>query len=777
MNPFHNLKYILLGLMVMGCDLVSKEAASYPFDVKIDVKDGLISGSGMLLQRPEMSFRITSEDPGAVYTLIYSIDGGDSEIRGGLVGSDVFLNLGSEFSSMTKYGSHTIKGKVSLDKDKNRVKAFTATIWVKYAPVTVSDMYFSSYSGRKAFREKCVLDLDSSGDFVIVYSPTDSYTNVDIKCEPVGILEFELDKLAHEEGLISIPYSVKAIGEPRMTVSFTNGPDEQSFSYEVDCRDNGNTDYFVPFCDVPEAVMSGASFSVSVGLTSGNIEMPYRLCFKLDGEEIGLYEGVVFSPVVTYSFGSEGLAVGSHEFSCEVVAGEDRSELLSSAFYIVPSSLFMADSQGNVISVMPDVPVVLQVGRSYSLSFDGVPEEIMSFLTFVAGELGSFDGAEYLASGRGQTGLTVEACEGRGGSIRYSFSQIDKVCVNASIDDFSLVQEGVWTLLSLEDGDSSLSYTIDYYIDGQLFRRSETVLMNEPVECVLSDVPVGEHQLTVRVASYDGQSSVWEKTVDVYVSCPELQVRGTGDVIYDLPYYDCEYGMDFDYKKHVTLSLTGVPVRYLDRFDIVQGKGSYVLEKSSAGDGNVSWDIDPNTLGEQSFVLVYRGRNELNFEFPFDCYESINISLRLSGTDEDKTIVGEVSKFSSFTNLTVDTSFSAFGIVWVQFQEGDYLEPSGEQTWHRSKSFRSGTGTRTLSDISVPNSAFGNGYSIEYLVFTYLCVEFKRDGLPFTPFHKVTVSGKDNIILNAVDNASASTKYGIQVDCTTEPVKVFRVVR
>lgn len=713
---------LVLASFFAGCDFVEKEGLSYPFEVSLDVRDGLLNGEGDVIQRPEVNFKITSEDKGAVYTMVYSVDGGESVTRSNLVGGEVFVNLNSDFEGFKDYGNHTLKGKIVLDKDQNRAKAFSANVWMKYAPVTVSEMYFSTYSGRKDFKDKCVVNNESEGDFVILYSPVDSYTNVDIECKPTGIIEFSVDKKKHESGKISIPYIVKGIGEPMVKVTFSNGPDVQSLTYEVDCRDEGDSDYFIPALDVPVVALTGSEFSVSASLSAGNIEKPFSLSFSLDGEALLDVDDIYLSTAYTVSLSSAMIEPGEHEISCVFTTSNGRTVQKTGKTVFVSPAISLSSPDGGVISVTPGEQSVLCVGKTYTFVFGELSDDVLSNLRFTSGELGSLEGMNYSALRRGQNKVSLTASEGMGGSVVYDFNQLDILSLDFSVPDLSFAYEGINTSISLLNGDKDMSYTVEYFLNGASVYKNDSVLLSEPFKYTIYENHEGDNKVTIRVFSNDGLSTVWEKTVDVYVLI--LQLSGTGNR--NSGSFECireisDYGtFDLYYKEDYKFSFRDIPARFVNRFDIVNSS-NLTCEKKLPGDGSVYWLVKTMDMGSCSFDISYNdGKDTRYINVPFVCYEVFEIELATVTVNDARIgitywVTGKLTNARTFTGVSLKASAIVSGDYWVQFQEGDYLESANNEFFYFSDtSFSVADGATKLFRIDNALDKHWNYESLSY---------------------------------------------------------------
>ena len=732
-----------MALVASSCDFVSKEGASYPFDVTVDVRDGLLNADGTLVQHPEVAFKITSEDPGAVYTMVYSIDNGETVTRENLVGSDVSVILNSDFDEFKDYGSHVLKGKITLDKDTNRAKAFTATVWMKYVPIVVSEMYFNGYDGRKTFKDKCVLNSESSGDFVIVYTPVESYSNIDIKCAPEGVLEFDMSEMKHEAGKFTIPYPVNGVGEPKVSLTFTNGPDVNAYTHEVDCREDDASNYFVPYWEAPAVILSGAEYSVSVGLSSGNIEKPYNVSFMLDGQEISSYSDVMFNRPVAYTLSADGLQPGEHSLVCEVSIQNGNSVELSQTVFVVPQELSFSGSDGTLISSFPGQVSILAIGESYSLRYNDVPADVLSSLEFVSNSESTIEGMMYHASARGENTLTVSACDGQGGTLDYSLVHKDKIVLECTIPDLVFTDEGIKISMKLLKGDASKNYKAEISFDGSPDTAFAFNFSNGSFEYELNDDHrEGEHIVGVKVYSEDGFSTVWEKSSDVFIF--HLMFTAWNDN--ESFTFDALAGHELEYSHQYKLAFPNMPVRFVDRFSVVAMTEGITCDKRNLGEGSVYWDVQANKFGVESLWVLYTNASDVQskyiVKFP------VNDNFSLSFTTDGKYLYAQVSGVDSFSTMGVQGSYTVSGYAWGS-QSGDLEHIQSETTTLCDPMYceivcsnNSKQQLHTYVSIDAPaNSVQGSWKSFEYEALRLVIyIRTEKDNMnknqSFTQYHK-----------------------------------------
>lgn len=626
-HSFHNFRLLALVLLMpvlFSCDLVNKEGASYPFRLVVDAVDGTILGDGTVIKKPELNFRIEGEDVKAQYSMVYTIDGSQDIWKRGIP-ADRPWNLQDEFTGWTLYGSHTVKGKVILEKDTNRTVSFNVTIWIKYASANVSEVYFNTVSGQKIFKDKCVLVTGTTGELVVAYVPETSLLHVDVTSMPGGVLDFSLSSTEYEPGFIRIPYEVKAVGEPVVTLTVSNGPDSESYSYEIDCREDDVAKTFRPYMTASDLVFEGVPVSVSAGLSSGNIEIEYDVDFAVDGNPSSSFEGVsLFTPLAA-SLSTEGLEAGSHEASCSVVpyAGGVQPQEASDIFYVYRPRLRVTDVDDVTKYLWPGESAELTVGNSYYVAAEGLPEQYAHLVAFFCdGQRGQLAGTVYSPTRSGNGALTLSVTDGKGGSVSFGLEQRERIAVSVETPVYTVESYPVWTTVRLTTGDASRRYDVDFLVDGTLYESRRNVYLSGEFSVPLEGVRAGDHTVAVNVKDSEGFSSTATASAGFMVGTPYLEVKDyySGATVAQLS-FGTSAVTALDYGKTYTFAVKEVPSQAQSLFSL-----------RSAGDtdtvtGSTSWSVVPKAIGSGNITVHMDGPANLDFPFAFLRYGDLRLSV------------------------------------------------------------------------------------------------------------------------------------------------------
>lgn len=715
---FHIKRLLALALLVpalFSCDLVNNEGASYPFKLNVDAVDGTILGDGTVIKKPELNFRIEGEDDTAVYSMVYSIDGSEDMWKRNIPAGSAW-NLQGEFATWKLYGSHTVKGKVILDKDANRTVSFNVTIWIKYAPANVSEVYFNTTTGRKLFKDKCVLVTGTSGEMVVAYVPETSLLHVELTSVPEGVLDFALSSMQREPGFIRIPYEVKEVGEPVVTLVVSNGPDSESYAYEVDCREDDVAKTFKPYLGAADLVFEGVPVSVSAGLSSGNIEIEYDVDFAVDGNPSVSVDGVSLSEPLEVTLSTEGLEAGTHEASCSVVpySGGVQPQEASDLFYVYRPRLKVTDENDVTKYLWPGESMEVTVGRSYYVTPEGLPEQYADLVGVSCdGNRGQLAGSVYSPTRSGNGTLALSVTDGKGGSASFGLEQRERIAVAVETPVFTVESYPVWASVRLVSGDSSRQYDVDFLVDGTKVDGRKGVYLSDVLTVSLEAVASGDHTLQVSVSDSEGFSTTATASAGFVVGLPSLEVRDYSDnVIADLP-FGTSVVTDLDYGKAYSMSVKGIPTQAKSLFSLKSADGTDQVT------GVTSWLVAPSSIGAGNLTVHMTSPANLDFSFAFLRYAD----LKLTVNAETKYVVNGITVCSFPVDVVFHVKYEYFGKITYSTNERgrpDHWESHVKYTDKvvvESDYNVSGSGTAKLADFT-PVVDYWNSNPYAYIFYS-----------------------------------------------------------
>ena len=473
------------------------------FSVSVEVTEGLRDRNGVKTAI-NVEFIAHSTDPAATYMIEYTINGGPAKTVSS-IWDGKSRSIYYETQQLVDYGVYIIKGYMCSADDKTKKKEFEKTVWMKYVPVQIMDVYFSSEIDDIAF-ENAELNTMETGELKISFSPKESAAEFIIEADDPATLQFDQEKAYYKSGMYCIPYTASDIeGRTPVRLTVKNGDD---VLYEKQTNVTVKEGIYISKVDLTTScdrlLFKGNALVVNVSAETEYNLGDYRVDYYIDEEKVYSENGVSLPYADARELSTDDLSMGEHVFT--VVVDSDKYKIekasKSNTFCLANPELTVYEghkSSGKLVAdVLPGETATVGCNKEgFEISISGIPEGYVDLVDlsdeYEPTSVDIVNGRiRFMPEKSGEGNLLLKVVDtSRGMVARYNFVRQGNVMVNieysygggiyATVTKYGVEEIDFITQVKYHGYTSYVYYVYSgdrYRMDGTWTYKSEEISLN-----------------------------------------------------------------------------------------------------------------------------------------------------------------------------------------------------------------------------------------------------------------------------------------------------------